>query len=322
MLMASGMALTMAPATESIMGSLPLAQGRRRLGGERHHPPGRRRARRRGHRQRARRRSTATRCGDFLAGKPVSARHVERDPGVARRRARLRAADRGQAPGARAVTRDTAQDAFVDGMHAGRPRRRGRHARRMRSSRSSGCRRTHASPTSTPQDAAHAATCRPTRDRRRRRSRRRRRRPPSCDARPQAPRRPARPAARGAPRPTTRSSRPRSSCSPRRARGPDRRGGRGAGRRRQGHGLPALPVQGRARGRRVPRVRRPRHASRPTPGACAATCAAARRARRRAHDHTGRAGDADAGGRPRSDPRARRPSSARSCARSAVATGR
>ena len=42
-----GMGFAMAPATDSIMGSLPPAQGRRRLRGERHHPRDRRRARRR-----------------------------------------------------------------------------------------------------------------------------------------------------------------------------------------------------------------------------------------------------------------------------------
>ena len=42
-----GMALAMAPATESIMGSLPLGEGRRRLGGQRHHARGGRSAGRR-----------------------------------------------------------------------------------------------------------------------------------------------------------------------------------------------------------------------------------------------------------------------------------
>ena len=51
-IMAVGMGLTMAPATESIMGSLPAGEGRHRLGDERHDPPGRRRVRCRDHRQR------------------------------------------------------------------------------------------------------------------------------------------------------------------------------------------------------------------------------------------------------------------------------
>ena len=37
-LMGAGMGLSVAPATESIMGSLPAAPGRRRLGGQRHQP--------------------------------------------------------------------------------------------------------------------------------------------------------------------------------------------------------------------------------------------------------------------------------------------
>ena len=50
--MAVGMGMTMAPATESVMGSLPTGEGRRRIGRQRHHPAGRRRPRRRRHRQR------------------------------------------------------------------------------------------------------------------------------------------------------------------------------------------------------------------------------------------------------------------------------
>ena len=52
MLMAFGQALVMAPATESIMGSLPLAKAGVGSGGQRHDPPDRWRARRRDRRQR------------------------------------------------------------------------------------------------------------------------------------------------------------------------------------------------------------------------------------------------------------------------------
>ena len=164
--MAIGMALTMAPATDSIMGSLPLGQGGRRLGGQRHHPPGRRRARRRDHRQRARRRPTARRSATSSQGKPVpsgTAKELEqslglalgreqagsrarrrRDQRVHRRPARRRAGGCGCRPDrhgdrvrvasgpcqlrrARRVGRRSSLADAGSGADASRPARRGRH---------------------------------------------------------------------------------------------------------------------------------------------------------------------------------------------------
>ena len=59
LLLGAGLGLSSAPATESIMGSLPTAPGRCRLGRQRHRPGGRRRARRGHRRQHQCRRSTA-----------------------------------------------------------------------------------------------------------------------------------------------------------------------------------------------------------------------------------------------------------------------
>ena len=109
--MAVGMGLTMAPATESVMGSLPRAQGRRRIGGQRHDPPGRRRTRRRDHRQRRDQplrqpiRRGASRFGldgtDLGSGEGVAAqrarhrRHVaEPDRTAFRARSRMRSSGR------------------------------------------------------------------------------------------------------------------------------------------------------------------------------------------------------------------------------------
>ena len=89
-LLGVGMGLTMAPATESIMGAVPLAAGRRRVGRQRHDPRARGRRGRSGHRQR------------LLVGVRVEGRRrVARAPGRARLRreglGRSRARDRGQA---------------------------------------------------------------------------------------------------------------------------------------------------------------------------------------------------------------------------------
>jgi EmrB/QacA subfamily drug resistance transporter len=117
-LMASGMALTMAPATESIMGSLPLGKAgvgsavndtTRQLGGAL---------------------GVAVigsvlssvysaRMGDFLAGKPVSsgsATQIKESLGAA-----LGYANRiaGDAPAVASSLARTASEAYVDGMHAG-----------------------------------------------------------------------------------------------------------------------------------------------------------------------------------------------------------
>ena len=117
-LMAIGMALTMAPATESIMGSLPLRQGRRRFGGERHDPPGRRRARCRDRRQRDVVDLRRRRSRDLLAGTPIAGLGDRADgQGLARRRAGA-AAQPAVTP-ARDARRRRAKAAFVDGMHPG-----------------------------------------------------------------------------------------------------------------------------------------------------------------------------------------------------------
>ena len=116
MLMAIGMALTMAPATESIMGSLPLGQGGRGFGGQRHHPPGRRRAGRRGDRQRA---GVDLRVagGRLPAGQAGPERHQQGAPAVAR--ARARGGQGGAGPRRRRHRR-------VHGRHARRRAGRGR----------------------------------------------------------------------------------------------------------------------------------------------------------------------------------------------------
>ena len=84
-------------------------QGRGGLRGERHHPPGRRCAGCRGHRQRARLdlRPPDERLPRRQAGEHG---HLDGDPGVARRRDRLRAPDRGAGPALRS--------------HSPRPRKR------------------------------------------------------------------------------------------------------------------------------------------------------------------------------------------------------
>ena len=114
-LSAFGMAHVVAPATESIMGSLPARQGRRRLGHERHHPPGGR-CRRRG----VARIDPCVRVPSARARPPAGSR-----PGfVARPGGRLTGERAGRGPG-RAVGRPyatrivgAAQTSFVNGMHA------------------------------------------------------------------------------------------------------------------------------------------------------------------------------------------------------------
>ena len=125
-LMASGMALTMAPATESIMGSLPLGKAgvgsavndtTRQVGGAL---------------------GVAvigsvlasiygSQVGDFLQGKPVPT-------GTAARASSSRSASRSPAgkTGARAAHAPPSTR-FIDGMHAGRARRRRRRASSARS---------------------------------------------------------------------------------------------------------------------------------------------------------------------------------------------
>ena len=116
--MAIGMGLTMAPATESIMGSLPAGEGRCRLGDERHDPSGRRRARCRDHRQRhvvavrtAGRRMRSARRG--LTGPPVDI--AQEGLGQA-----LEVASNPRVPAdVAAELANGAKEAFVYGMHRG-----------------------------------------------------------------------------------------------------------------------------------------------------------------------------------------------------------
>ena len=107
-----GMGLTMAPATESVMGSLPLAKAERRLGRQRRHPHDGRRARRRGARIAALERLP---CGHGRrhAGPPAAR---PRTRPASRSRGALAVAQRiGGGAGGRVA--EAAQQAFVDGMH-------------------------------------------------------------------------------------------------------------------------------------------------------------------------------------------------------------
>ena len=115
-LSAFGMAHVVAPATESIMGSLPPRQGRRRLGHERHHPPGGR-CRRRGVaridprvRVPSARRATSCRVASPVPCSPGRKTHWGARwawPGTSRRRVRTPRA-----------SSSAAQTSFVNGMHA------------------------------------------------------------------------------------------------------------------------------------------------------------------------------------------------------------
>ena len=109
------------------MGSLPLAQGGRRLGGQRHDPDARRRARRRGAR--------------VAPVQRLPWRHGRSRPPRRRTRCPARSRWRGQiggVPGHELAV--AAQQAFVDGMHTAVLCRRGDRRARRRCSRRSRCR--------------------------------------------------------------------------------------------------------------------------------------------------------------------------------------
>ena len=236
-LMASGMALTMAPATESIMGSLPLGKAgvgsavndtTRQVGGAL---------------------GVAiigsvlasiygSQVGDFLQGKPVPSGTAPEAQAVARPRA-ARAGK--QVPGLAATA--------IDGVHRRHARRCARRRRRRLRRRdhrvrvaAGPCQLRRARRAGAPDTARRGAgrhRSRRTRDGRRARGRARGRRGGrGAPARPPAQRRGRRGDPRGRGRALRRG----------RAREPHRRGCRRTRRRGQGHHLPPLPVQGRPRG--------------------------------------------------------------------------